>query len=135
MYYSGDVITIADNTPFFGYLTGSRKQIIFAISVNKPLVGVSGVTLTGNIQMRGSNGYLYNQGSNKTEKTTSFSINAANKAAEGIDSIATKVTGQSVIVGVTFNTALTINAAGTTASTNNTCCVFVPDGNLNLTFS
>ena len=131
----GDVITLANNTPFFGLLTSARTAVIISIPINKPLVGVSGVTITGSIQMRGSNGYLYNQASNKTEKSTIFSCAEANRTAEGIKVFSTKITGQSVILQVQFNSALTANAAGTTASLNNTPVVLVPDGNLNLTFS
>ena len=131
----GDVVSIANNTPFFGFLTSGRTAIIFSIPLNKPLVGVTSATLKGTLQLRGIGGYIYNQASNKTTKTSTFVATASSQTAEGITGHTCKVTGQCLLVSFTFSAALAHNAAGTTATTNNSPVIIVPDGTLDITFS
>ena len=131
----GDVISLANNTPIYGFISNARKSILLSIPLNKPLVGVTGFKLSGTLQMRGVGGYIYNQASNKTEKTATFKADIANQSAEGIASHGTSITGQSLLVSFTFNSALTHNAAGTTATTNNSPVIIVPNGTLNITFT
>ena len=135
-YTPGNKISFTDNTPIHGYLTNGRCSIFLSFPINKPLVGVSGATFSGKIQMRGSNGYLYNQASNKTEKSTV--VDLANTTtvnnAEGIEGYTVSLSGSFVRLTLTFKVALTANAAGTTASLNNTPVCIVPNGTLTITF-
>lgn len=131
-YAPGDTTTIGDNTPFFGYLTNSKKSLIVTIPINKPVIA-TGCTISGNLQMRSVSGYLYNQASNKTEKTTTFKCGVS--TAEGITTFNPVITKTGMIrLEITFSAALTANAAGTTSSTNNAPVILVPDGNLTITF-
>ena len=134
-YTPGDTITLANNCAIHGFISNARKSILLTIPLNKPLIGVSGATLKGTLQMRGVGGYIYNQASNKTEKTTTFATAASSHTAEGITSTGQTITGQSLMISFTFSAALTHNAAGTTATTNNTPIIVVPDGNFTITFT
>lgn len=134
-YTPGDTLKLANNTPFFGFLTSSRTMVIFSIPLDKPVIGATKATFSGSIQLRGIGGYVYNQASNKETKSATFATATSSQTAEGIKGHTVSITGQSILVSFQFNAALTHNAGGTTATTNNTPIVAVPDGTLTITFA
>lgn len=134
-YTPGDKIVMPNNTPIFGFLTSSRTAIILYIPLPKDMIGVTGGTVSGTLQMRGVGGYIYNQASNKETKTATFATAASSRTAEGITGHACKPSGNGLYMSFTFSSALTHNAAGTTATTNNSPVVVVPDGNFTITLT
>ena len=133
-YTKGSQMSIGDNTPIYGYITNARKSLFLTIPVNKPIVGATGFTISGKIEMRGSGGYLYNQASKATDKSATFSTtDLTNEGITGLNKIITN--GGMLRLEITFSTALTHNAAGTTAATNNTPVCVVPNGILTITFT
>lgn len=126
----GDVVSISDNTPFAAYVSNSKKTILFSIPLNKPLVGVSSVKLSGKIEGRGITGMLYSP----TTSASSYSLNDTDAETEKT-TINTYITGNGIRATITFEAAIKTSETGTTTITNNTPATVVPDGTLNLTFS
>lgn len=133
-YAPGTEMSIGDNTPLYGYLTNARKSLILTIPVNKPIVGAPKLSISGKIQLRGISGYLYNQASKATTKTAI--VNLSSTSTEGITTFNKVITNGGMLrIEITFSAALTANAAGTTAATNNTPVIVVPDGILTVSFT
>lgn len=133
-YTKGSQMSIGDNTPIYGYLTNARKSLFLTIPVNKPIVGATGFTVSGKLEMRGTGGYFYNQASKATDKSATINLNnLTNEGITGFNRIITN--GGMLRLEITFSTALTHNAAGTTAATNNTPVSVVPNGILTITFT
>ena len=124
----GDVISITDNTPFSGYVTNSKKTIFFTIPLNKPVVGIESVTMSGSFQLRGITGYLYNPTTNTTI------ANAATNTTNGV-TVSAYATGSVIHVHITFSAALKTSADGTGTITNNTPIVATTYGTLDIKFS
>ena len=132
-YTPGDTVAISHNSSFSGYLSNGRKTVIFSIPLDKPLVGVSSVDISGSLNLRGVSGYLYNQSTTRT--TDKNVVDLSNKSDEGIDSYTFEITGQSIRVGITFKSELTANAAGSTQSTNNSPMAVCSQNGITLTFA
>ena len=124
----GDVITIDDNTPLAGYVSNSKKTLLFTIPINKPLVGVSGFTISGAFEARGITGNLYNP-------TTNSSIfSATNAASEGL-TVNCYLSGSCIRATITCSSGIKTGADVTTTITNNTPVTVVPYNPINITFN
>lgn len=132
-YTPGDTVAISHNSSFSGYLSNGRKSVIFSIPLDKPLVGVASVDISGSVNLRGITGYLYNQSSTKTSDKNI--VNLADRSAEGIESYTFEITGQSIRVGITFKSAITADAEGKTQSTNNSPMAVCSQNGITLTFA
>ena len=119
---------ISSYTPLAAYVSSSRKAILIGIPINKPLVGVSSVSISGKLQGRGITGYLYNA----TSKTSTYDL--SNAAAEGF-TYNCFISGDYVRMSIAFEKALTTSSDGTTTITNNTPVSITPIDTLTITFS
>lgn len=124
----GDVISIVDNTPFTGYISNGKKTIFFTIPINKPIVGVSSVTLDGAFELRGITGYLYNP------KTLEATCKAYTDTTNGV-TVTPIATGSVIHVHITFEDTVKTNAEGTASITNNTPIVATTYGTLDIKFN
>lgn len=147
-----DTISFSKHTPFSGYVSNARKTIFFSIPINKPLVNVTKVTLSGSIQLRGIGGYLCSPTTKSSivdltvsdDKIVYDSTEKENTATSDTEkvTITTSLQGSLIHVHITFQNDL-INAgpSNTTASsddpviTNNTPICIVPYGTLTATFA
>ena len=127
-YCAGDSMKISSYTPLAAYVSSSRKAIFIGIPINKPLVGVSSVSISGKLQGRGITGYLYNA----TSKTSTYNLD--NAAAEGF-TYNCFISGDYVRMSIAFEKALTTSSDGTTTITNNTPVSITPIDTLTITFS
>lgn len=127
-YTPGDEITIGDNTPFAGYVSNSKKTMLFSIPLNKPLVGITSATVSGKFECRGITGNLYNP----TGGTSIFNVD--NKTSENL-TVNVYVETTCLRITITANAALKTSADGTATISNNTPITVMPYDPITITFA
>ena len=134
-YSTGDTMTIGKDTPLPAYVSNSRKSIYFSIPLNKPLKGVTDVSLSGVLVGRGITGYLYNPNKQGTSDDPAYSYNLSKSSDEKF-SISCKISGSYIKGRITFDNALKVSSATDAANiTNNTPASIITNRTLTITFS
>ena len=140
-YTPGGTMKIGDNTPMAGYITNGSKSIFFTIPVNKPLVGVSGVSLSGSFEGRGISGYLYNptinpKAEDTTKRTAFYNLSKSASSQENFTYSAV-LSGDVIRITITFADTIKTSSSpsSTDAAKNNTPVAITPAGTITITFS
>ena len=110
----GREVSIGSQTvAFSGFVTDSTKRLTFTIPLSRPALGVSSVTITGNVLARGIAGYIVGTGSSSSLISMDAPSGYTVSCAINISGISVTVQFDEAIPYATNNTAVTVTPYGT----------------------